>query len=130
MEQIKKRQIELLKLGFERNDDQQSWISFKYDQNWYVDFFKVRDFNEEKWADCIESIKRAYIRGKNRIEWSELYLLGVKSAEKRIKQKIKDSLNMYKSRLREETYPKLTKTIKKDKVRELEIRIETLNKLL
>jgi hypothetical protein len=46
------------------------------------------------------------------------------------KQKVKDSLNNYKSKLREETYPKLTKTINKDKVRELEIRIETLNKLL
>jgi hypothetical protein len=51
-------------------------------------------------------------------------------AEKRIKQKIKDSLNMYKSRLRDEKYIKLTKTINQDKVRELEIRIETLNKLL
>lgn len=130
MDQVKKRRIELLSLGFERNNHQQCWISFKYDKNWYVDFYKVLEYDESQWDACIESIKQSYTKARNSIESSELYLLGKESAKKEIERTVKDSLNHYKSKLKEETNPKLSKEINKDKVRELEIIIETLNKLL
>jgi hypothetical protein len=43
---------------------------------------------------------------------------------------IKDKLNHYKSQLKELTSAKLDKRVNQDKVRELEIRIETLQDLI
>lgn len=129
MEQIKKRENQLLALGFERNEHQQSWITFKYDQNWYVDFNKVLEYNNIDWIDCIESIKGAYTRAKNKIEWSELYLLGEDSAKKELKQKITNLLNKYKSKLQEETQEKIGKRINYDKINEILNKLSVLNEL-
>ena len=93
--QIKKREQELLNLEFKRNDDQQSWIKSMHDQIWYVDFHKVLGYNESEWNDCIENIKQSYTRAKNSIESSELYLLGKKSAQKEIEQKINNLIKKY-----------------------------------
>jgi hypothetical protein len=54
------------------------------------------------------------------------FLEGFNSAEK----KLLDKLNHYKSQLKELTSAKLDKRVNQDKVRELEIRIETLQDLL
>jgi uncharacterized membrane protein YheB (UPF0754 family) len=58
------------------------------------------------------------------------FIVGWNSAQKELKQKIKDSLNNYKSKLKEETCPKLSKEINKNKVRKLETIIKILEKLL
>jgi hypothetical protein len=54
------------------------------------------------------------------------FLAGFNSAEKRIK----DSLNKYNSWLQEAKQQKLDKIIDQEKIKELEIRIDTLKNLL
>jgi len=54
------------------------------------------------------------------------FLAGFNSAEKRIK----DSLNKYNSWLQEAKQQKLDKIIDQEKINELEIRIDTLKRLL
>jgi hypothetical protein len=56
----------------------------------------------------------------------ESFLAGFNSAEKRIK----DRINAYKSQLKDLQSAKLSKRIDEEKIKELEIRIDTLNKLL
>ena len=54
---------------------------------------------------------------------------GYKIAQKELKQKLLDKLNHYKSNLQEETKVKLNRLANKEKIRELEIKIEVLNEL-
>jgi hypothetical protein len=54
------------------------------------------------------------------------FLVGFNSAEKRIKDKI----NAYKSQLKDLQSAKLSKRIDEEKIKELEIRIETLKRVL
>jgi hypothetical protein len=130
MEQIKKREQQLFNLGFSKSDHQKCFCKYEWEYGWYFDFFKIEKLENDVWNKEIEKFKQELKEFKNCIKRHELYLLGFNSAQKELKQKITDSLKNYKSKLKEETYPKLTKTINKDKVRDLEIRIETLNKLL
>jgi hypothetical protein len=64
------------------------------------------------------------------ISAQEGYTDGVNSAKKQIKKKLLDKLNHYKSQLKELTSAKLYKRVNQDKIRDLEIRIETLQQLL
>ena len=127
---LKQREIDLLKLGFEKNEHQQTWISFKYDQNYYADFNKVLEYDSDRWIDFIESIKNAYIKAKNSIEQSDNYVLGFISAEKQNKKKIKDKYNHLNSLLRDEKYIKLTKTLNIEKINKLEIEVNLLKELI
>lgn len=127
---LKQREIGLLKLGFEKNEHQQTWISFKYDKNYYVDFNKVLEYDNNRWIDFIESIKNSYIRAKNSIEQSGNYVLGFNSAEKQNKKKLKDKYNHLNSLLRDEKYIKLTKTLNIEKINKLEIEVNLLKELI
>jgi DnaJ-domain-containing protein 1 len=60
----------------------------------------------------------------------EGYIDGYNSAEKKNKSKLKDLLNKYKSQLKDLQSAKLSKRIDEEKIKELEIRIDTLNRLL
>jgi hypothetical protein len=56
----------------------------------------------------------------------ESFIAGFNSAQKRIK----DSYNKYNSQLKDLKSAKLSKRIDQEKIKELEIRIDTLNSLL
>lgn len=86
--------------------------------------------NDEEWADCIESIKQAHQRAKNKIEWSDEYKLGVQSAEKRFKKQLKDKYNHLNSLLAIEKHIKLTKTLNTEKINKLEIEVNLLKELM
>ena len=58
------------------------------------------------------------------------YLAGFNSAEKESKRQLLNKLNHYKSNLQEETKVKLNRLANKEKIRELEIRIETIKELM
>jgi hypothetical protein len=60
----------------------------------------------------------------------ESFLAGFEIAEKKNKSKLKDLLNKYKSQLKDLQSAKLSKRIDEEKIKELEIRIDTLNRLL
>ena len=51
------REQQLLDLGFEKNEDQQSYILYKYGYHWYVDFWEVENCIPQKWQHKISAIK-------------------------------------------------------------------------
>jgi hypothetical protein len=55
---------------------------------------------------------------------------GYEIAQKEIKRQLLDKLNHYKSNLQEETKVKLNRLANKEKIRELEIKIETIKELM
>lgn len=58
------------------------------------------------------------------------YLAGFNSAEKESKRQLLNKLNHYKSNLQDETKVKLNRLVDYEKIKELEIRIETINDLM
>jgi hypothetical protein len=127
---MNKREIDLLKLNFEKNEHQRSFQLSKYDSTWYVDFWKISDYTEHKWSILIEDIKYDLEMVKKRYFEDLKQHPAYDFAQKEIKQKLLNKLNHYKSNLKQETAVKLTKIINQDKVKELEIRIETLKELI
>jgi len=124
------REIDLLKLNFEKNEHQRSFQLSKYDSTWYVDFWKISDYTEHKWSILIEDIKYDLEMVKKRYFEDLKQHPAYDFAQKEIKQKLLNKLNHYKSNLQEETKVKLNRLANKEKIRELEIRIETLKELM
>ena len=60
----------------------------------------------------------------------ESYLAGFNSAEKRNEVNLKDSLNKYNSQLQEVKQQKLDRVIDQEKIKELEIKVQTLKELI
>ena len=50
------RELELLQMGFKHNANQTAYILFKYDSNWYIDFWKLSDYTVHKWNILMEDI--------------------------------------------------------------------------
>lgn len=126
MEQTKKRQEQLLKLGFIRNDDQKSYI---HHNSGYVDFYKITDHTESEWYTFIECVKFDLREAKKELETNELYLEGVKSEKNRFKKKLKDKFNHYNSDLQAMKLHKMDKTLNREMILKLEAKIELLKKL-
>lgn len=129
MERIKKREQQLLSLGFDKNDHQRCFHQWKYNSSWSFYFWDVEELSDRRWNINIENYKKYLQEAKIELERNELYLLGVESAEKRIKQQILDLKNKYKSNLQQETHIKLTKTINKDKINELLIKLRVIEEI-
>lgn len=129
MEQIKEREKQLLSLGFKRNDHQRCFHQYKYSSDWTFDFWDVEELDDTRWSISVENYKKYLQEAKTELESDELYLLGVKSAEKRIKQQILDLKNKYKSNLQQETHIKLNKEINKDRVNELLIKLSVIEEI-
>lgn len=124
------REQQLLQMGFVKNANQTAYILFKYDSNWYIDFWKISDYTDHKWNILIEDIKYDLETVKkqwyNDLKQHPAYDF----AQKENKKQLLDKLNHYKSNLQDETKVKLDKILNKEKIRELEIRIETIKELL
>ena len=60
----------------------------------------------------------------------EAYVVGTETAAKKLKKQVKDLKNKYNSQLKDLKTEKLSKRIDQEKIKELEIRIDTLNQLL
>ena len=124
------REIELYKLGFKKNEHQQCFSLYKYDNTWTIDFWDLENFTQDEWEGDMEFIKysiKCVKRGHvNYLKSSEGYNFAVKEKNKQIKDKI----NALKSKLAEEKRQKLTKTINQERVKELEAQIKILQELL
>jgi hypothetical protein len=127
---MKQREIDLLKLNFEKNEHQKSFQLSKYDSSWYVDFWKISDYTDHKWNILIEDIKYDLEMVKKRYFEDLKQHPAYDFAQKEIKQKLLNKLNHYKINLQDETKVKLNRLANKEKIRELEIRIETLKQLM
>ncbi len=94
------------------------------------DLEKVRDwlFKTERMKETKEQLTQDYRTVYNQMDRQQG--LQDNSAEKRNEVNLKDSLNKYNSQLQEAKQQKLDKIIDQEKIKELEIRIDTLKRLL
>ena len=123
------RELELLQMGFTHNANQTAYILFKYDSNWYVDFWKLTDYTDHKWNILIEDIYYDLEMVKKQYYDDLKQHSACKFREKQIKQQILDLKNKYKSHLQEETNCKIGKNINFVKETELKAKISTLIEL-
>ena len=103
------REIDLLKLGFKINNDQRSYQLSKYGETWYVDFWKITDYDNSKWSIFMDDI-RYDLREVKKQYYEDLrehpaYFL----AAQENKKQILDELNKYRSWLQQETQFKVGK---------------------
>lgn len=124
------REQQLLQLGFEKIEHQQTFYLYKYDSTWYVDFYKISDYTDHKWSILIEDIKYDLETVKKQYYDNLRQHSAYHFAQKEIRQKLLDKLNHYKSNLQDETKVKLNRLANKEKIRELEIKIETIKNLM
>ena len=120
------RELELLQMGFTRNANQTAYILFRYDSNWYVDFWKISDYTDHKWNILIEDIKYDLKMVKKQYYDDLKRRSAYKFAQKEIKQQILDLKNKYKSHLQEETNCKIGKNINFVRETELKAKISAL----
>ena len=106
------REKQLLDLGFEKNDHQKCFSKWKYNCSWITDFWDLEVLSDERWNIHIENYKKYLKEAKIELENDELYLLGEKSAEKRIEQQ-----------------PKLIKTVNKERILIISSKIDVLEEL-
>ena len=123
------RELELLQTGFKRNANQTAYILFKYDSNWYVDFFKLSDYTDHKWNILMEDIKYDLQMVKKQYYDDLKQHPAYNFAAKEKNKQIIDKINALKSKLAEEKRQKLTKTINQERVKELEVQIKILQQL-
>ena len=50
------REKTLKEIGFIKNEYQKSYGLYKYDASWHVDFWKLEEYNDQKWNILIDDI--------------------------------------------------------------------------
>ena len=124
------RELELLQMGFRYNEHQLEYELSKYEVLYRVEIWKLTDYTDHKWNILIEDIKYDLETVKKQYYDDLKQHPAYDFAVKEFKKKLTDKLNHYKSNLQEETKAKLNRLANKEKIRELEIRIETIKELL
>ena len=130
MEEMNYREINLLRLGFEKNTHQQSYGMYKYGSMWAVTFFLISELDDLEWIKYIKYLKSQLIEAENNEKSSELYLSGRYSAQKEIKQKLLDKLNHLRSDYQQQTQSKLGRVSNFKYETELLAKIELLKELI
>lgn len=126
---ITDRQIQLLKLGFEKNEHQRSFQLYKYDVGWAVDFHEITDLEDSEWNtfidDLIYDLETAKKQFYMDLKESDAYLF----AQKEFKKQILDSLNKYRADLQQVNRFKLDKIGNQEARIRLESKVEVLIEL-
>ena len=130
MEEMNSREKQLLQLGFEKNTHQQSYGMYKYGSMWTVTFYLISELDDLEWTKYIKYLKSQLREAENDEKSSELYLLGVNSARKEIKQKLLDKLNHLRSDYQQQTQSKLDRRPNFRYETELLSKIELLKELM
>ena len=123
------REHQLLRLGFEKNQHQETYIAFKYDRHWYVDFWEVEELDGYEWSVLMEHLTEGFKRAEK--HWYE----GLREhpaysfAEKELKKQILDLLNKYRADLQQVNRSKLDKTVNQEARIKLESKVEVLIEL-
>lgn len=50
------RETTLTEIGFTKNGYQKSYALYKYDASWYIDFWKLEEYDDQKWNILIDDI--------------------------------------------------------------------------
>ena len=125
----KDREQQLLQMGFKKNKHQQCFSKHIYGQTCTVDFIKIEQA-EDLWNSFLTHLKSRLKLGKSLYELKLIESIGYKFAQKNFRKELKDKLNTLKSKLAEEKTEKISKTINTEKIKELEIKIETIKELM
>lgn len=123
------REHQLQILGFAKNKNQQTYIAFKYNRHWYVDFWEVEELDGYEWGALIEYLKDSFKIAKK--QWYENLKAseGYKLREKEDKKQILDLLNKYRANLEQVNHFKLDKTVNQELRIKLEAKVEVLKEL-
>ena len=97
------REQQLLQLGFKKSEQQQTFYLSKYEQGWYIDFWKISDYTDHKWNILMEDIKYDLETVKKQYYDDLKQHPAYDFAVKEFKKKLADKLNHYKSNLQDET---------------------------
>ena len=124
------REIQLLQLGFEKNEHQESFCLSKYDSTWYVDFWKLTDYNPIKWGMYIKTIINDLRLAKKQYYEDLKVSDGYNFAQKEIKKQLLDKLNHLRSDYQQQTQSKLDKSPNYKRETELLAKIDLLKELL
>lgn len=124
------REIEIRKLGFEKNQHQQSYGMYKYGSMWTVTFYLISELNDLEWVKYIKYLKSQLTEAEKELKQEELYLLGRDSARKEIKQKLLDKLNHLRSDYQQQTQSKLGRSPNYKRETELQAQITLLQELM
>lgn len=130
MEKTKKREIELLQLGFKKNEHQRCFHQWKYNSSWTFDFWTIEEFSDNRWNMSIEKYKKYLKEAKIELKQDELYVLGFNFAQKEFKKEIKDKYNHYNSKLKEATKTKLDRRDRTEYIIKLEAKVEILKSMM
>jgi uncharacterized protein YkwD len=120
------REISLLRVGFEKNTQQETFIAFKYDRHWYVDFWEVEELDGYEWSVLMEHLIEGFKSSKK--HWFD----GLREhpaysfVAKEFKKKILDTLNKYRADLQQVNNLKLDKTVNQEARIRLEAKVELL----
>jgi len=123
MDEIKKKEIELYKLGFKYNEHQESYYLWQNGFSYYIDRWELEDTN-------INVVKENIEKDKRWMTTSDEYQQGVNFAQKEFKKEIKDSYNHYNSKLKEATKTKLDRRDRTEYVIKLEAKVELLKQMM
>jgi len=124
------RELELLQMGFRYNEHQLEYELSKYEVLYRVEIWKLTDYTDHKWNILMEDIKYDLEMVKKQYYDDLKQHPAYDFAVKEFKKKLTDKLNHYKSNLQDETKVKLNRLANKEKIRELEIKIETIKELM
>jgi len=124
------REIELNKLGFEKNEHQQSYGLYKFNTSWYVDFWYILEYSEHEWHILMSDLKYDIEMIKSQSYEALKVSDGYKLAQKENKKKLVDKYNHLNSLLTQAKHVKLTKIINDDLVRDLTIQVKLLKELI
>jgi len=127
---MKNREQQLLQMGFKFNGHQLQYELSKYGYIYRVGIWKITEYTDQKWNILIEDIcydlsevkKQFYENARNSFEY--------RFAVKENKKQIRDSYNKYNSWLQEERIIKPGKRLNLERIKELEIKVQTLQELL
>lgn len=124
------REIQLRKLGFVSNQHEQAYTLSKYNNCWFIDFWKIIDYNDYKWDIIINELvcelEKSKIDFTNHLKGSE----GYNFAQKEFKKKLKDKYNHYNSKLHQLSVPKMGRTVYQLEELKLSSKIELLKELM
>ena len=120
------RELELLQMGFTHNANQTAYILFKYDSNWYVDFWKLSDYTDHKWNILMEDIKYDLEMVKKQYYDDLKRHSSYNFAQKQFKKVLRDKYNHLNSQLKTVNILKLDKTVNQELRIKLENQIELI----
>jgi hypothetical protein len=125
------REQQLLSIGFKKNEHQQCFQLSKHDECWYIDFWKISDYNDKKWNILIEDIRYDFTETKKQYFEGLRSSAGYELAQKEIKQKLLDKLNHLRADYKDLTKSKMGKRSPNFKIEtELQSKITLLKELM